>query len=46
MTTMNIRPLCERTVVKRTEESDITRNGLVIPDAARECRFHRLVGAT
>jgi chaperonin GroES len=33
---MNIRPLYERIVVKRIEERETTRNGIVIPDSAQE----------
>jgi len=33
---MNIRPLSDRIVVKRIEEQETTRNGIVIPDSAKE----------
>ena len=33
---MNFRPLYDRLVVKRIEEQETTRNGIVIPDAAQE----------
>ena len=33
---MNIRPLYDRIVVKRTEEQETTRNGIIIPDSAKE----------
>src|SRR6185436_14638243 len=33
---MNIRPLYDRIVVKRIEEKETTRNGIVIPDSAQE----------
>jgi chaperonin GroES len=33
---MSIRPLYDRIVVKRIEEQDSTRNGLFIPDSAKE----------
>ena len=33
---MNIRPLYDRIVVKRIEERETTRNGIVIPDSAQE----------
>ena len=33
---MNIRPLYDRIVVMRTEEQETTRNGIVIPDSAKE----------
>jgi len=33
---MNIRPLYDRIVVKRIDEQENTRNGIVIPDSAQE----------
>jgi chaperonin GroES len=33
---MNIRPLYDRIVVKRIEEKETTRNGIIIPDSAQE----------
>jgi chaperonin GroES len=33
---MNIRPLYDRIVVKRIDEKETTRNGIVIPDSAQE----------
>jgi len=33
---MNIRPLHDRLVVRRIEETETTRNGIVIPDSAKE----------
>ena len=33
---MKIRPLYDRIVVKRIEEQETTRNGIVIPDTAKE----------
>ena len=33
---MNIRPLYDRIVVKRLDEQESTRNGIVIPDSAKE----------
>jgi len=33
---MKIRPLYDRIVVKRIEEQETTRNGIVIPDSAQE----------
>jgi chaperonin GroES len=33
---MNIRPLYDRILVKRIEEQETTRNGIVIPDSAKE----------
>ena len=35
-TITNIRPLYDRIVVKRIEERETTRNGIVIPDSAQE----------
>jgi chaperonin GroES len=33
---MKIRPLYDRIVVKRLDEQETTRNGIVIPDSAKE----------
>ena len=33
---MNIRPLYDRIVVKRIEEQESTRNGIIMPDSAKE----------
>jgi chaperonin GroES len=33
---MQIRPLYDRIVVKRIEEQETTRNGIIIPDSAKE----------
>jgi len=33
---MNLRPLYDRIVLKRIEETETTRNGIVIPDSAKE----------
>jgi chaperonin GroES len=33
---MNIRPLYDRIVVKRIEEQERARNGIIIPDSAKE----------
>jgi chaperonin GroES len=33
---LKIRPLYDRIVVKRIEEKETTRNGIVIPDSAKE----------
>ena len=33
---MNIRPLYDRIVVRRIEEQETTRSGIVIPDSAKE----------
>jgi len=33
---MNIRPLCDRIVVKRIDEKETTRSGIIIPDSAQE----------
>jgi chaperonin GroES len=35
-TTMNIRPLYDRILVKRSEEREGVHNGIIIPDSARE----------
>ena len=34
--TMNMRPLYDRIVVKRIDEQETTRHGIVIPDSAKE----------
>ena len=33
---MNVRPLYDRIIVKRSEEEESTRNGIFIPDSAKE----------
>jgi len=33
---MNIRPLYDRILVKRIEEEETTRNGIIIPDSVKE----------
>ena len=33
---MNVRPLYDRIVVKRDEQQESTRNGIYIPDSAKE----------
>src|SRR5580698_2850518 len=33
---MNIRPLYDRIVVKRIDEQETSRNGIIIPDSAKE----------
>ena len=33
---MNVRPLYDRIVVRRIEEQESTRNGIIIPDSAKE----------
>jgi|ERR1035438_6333091 chaperonin GroES len=33
---VNIRPLYDRILVKRIEEQETTRNGIIIPDSAKE----------
>jgi chaperonin GroES len=33
---MNVRPLYDRILVKRSEEEESTRNGIFIPDSAKE----------
>jgi chaperonin GroES len=35
-TDMNIRPLYDRIVVKRIDEKETSRNGIIIPDSAQE----------
>jgi chaperonin GroES len=34
--TMKIKPLHDRVVIKRTEEEEKTKGGIIIPDAAKE----------
>jgi chaperonin GroES len=33
---MNVRPLADRILVRRLEEKNETRNGIIIPDTAKE----------
>jgi chaperonin GroES len=33
---MNIRPLYDRIVIKRSEQQETARNGIIIPDSAKE----------
>jgi chaperonin GroES len=33
---MNIRPLQDRVIVKRVEEEEMTKGGIIIPDSAKE----------
>ncbi|GHV57883.1 10 kDa chaperonin [Deltaproteobacteria bacterium] len=33
---MNVRPLSDRVLVKRVEEEDTTKGGIIIPDTAKE----------
>ncbi|UCH08996.1 MAG: co-chaperone GroES, partial [Deltaproteobacteria bacterium] len=33
---MNIQPLHDRVIVKRVEEEDKTKGGIIIPDTAKE----------
>ena len=33
---MNVRPLYDRIIVKRSEEEESIRNGIFIPDSAKE----------
>ena len=33
---MNLRPLYDRIVIKRIEETETSRNGIIIPDSAKE----------
>ena len=42
---MKIRPLSDRIVVKRTQEEEKTRGGIIIPDTAKEKPVEALVVA-
>ena len=42
---MNIRPLHDRVIVKRTEEEGTTKGGIIIPDSAKEKPAEGLVVA-
>ena len=42
---MKIRPLSDRIVVKRTEEEEKTKGGIIIPDTAKEKPLEGLVVA-
>nr|HID59774.1 co-chaperone GroES [Desulfobacterales bacterium] len=42
---MNIRPLQDRIIVKRTEEEEKTKGGIIIPDTAKEKPSQGLVVA-
>jgi chaperonin GroES len=42
---MNIRPLYDRIVVKRIEEQETTRHGIIIPDSAKEKPMESIVVA-
>ena len=33
---MNVRPLHDRVLVKRTEEQEVVKGGIIIPDTAKE----------
>jgi chaperonin GroES len=33
---MNVRPLHDRVLVKRTEEKEVVKGGIIIPDSAKE----------
>ena len=33
---MNVRPLHDRVIVKRVEEKDVVKGGIIIPDTAKE----------
>ncbi len=33
---MNVRPLSDRILVKRLEEEEVTKGGIIIPDTAKE----------
>ena len=43
---MNIRPLADRVVVKRTKEEEKTKGGIIIPDTAKEKPVEGMVVAT
>jgi chaperonin GroES len=34
--TMNVRPLHDRVIVKRLEEKEVVKGGIIIPDSAKE----------
>lgn len=36
VTTMNLKPLHDRVLVKRLEEEEVTKGGIIIPDTAKE----------
>jgi chaperonin GroES len=42
---MKIRPLQDRVLVKRTEEDQVTRGGIIIPDTAKEKPIQGMVVA-
>ena len=42
---MKIRPLADRLVVKRTQEEEKTKGGIIIPDSAKEKPLEGLVVA-
>ncbi len=35
-TTTNVRPLADRVLVKRIEEEQLTKGGIIVPDTAKE----------
>jgi len=36
MLTMNVRPLADKVMIKRLEAEDVTKGGIVLPEAAKE----------
>ena len=42
---MNFRPLHDRVMVKREDEEDISKGGIIIPDTAKEKPMHAKVVA-
>ena len=43
---MNFRPLHDRVMVKREDEEDVSKGGIIIPDTAKEKPMHAKVVAT
>ena len=42
---MNFRPLHDRVMVKRENEEDVTKGGIIIPDTAKEKPMHAKIVA-
>ncbi len=42
---MNFRPLHDRVMVKREDEEDVTKGGIIIPDTAKEKPMHAKIVA-
>ena len=42
---MNFRPLHDRVMVKREDEEDVSKGGIIIPDTAKEKPMHAKVVA-